>query len=426
MRDPEGEMYPDDISDNEFGYRRSISVTQLNEFIKSIIDTRPELSGIYVQGEISNFKNHYATGHMYFTLKDENSAVKAVMFKSNASRLRFLPENGMKVTVRGRVSVYTRDGQYQIYCDSIEPLGVGALYAAFEQLKKKLSSEGLFDSAHKKKIPSYPGKIGIVTSATGAAVRDIINVTGRRWPFAGIIVFPALVQGEGAEDSLITGLKYFNDKTDVDVIIIGRGGGSIEDLWAFNGERLARSIFASRIPVISAVGHETDFTIADFVSDLRAPTPSAAAELAVPDSSELIQKLKLLESKCTKAVTSLITSYGMSLKRCSSARVLTDPMAFIEDRVLQLGNLSDRLTGSASLAVENKQKSLSALSGVLNSLSPLAVLSRGYGAVTDREGIIIKSVASIRTGDDIVVKLSDGELGATVNSINGGNNGGNN
>ena len=414
------------MSNNGFTYPRSISVTELNEFIKTTIDARPELSDIYVQGEISNFKDHYATGHFYFTLKDADSAVRAVMFRSNAVRVKFVPENGMKVTVHGRVSVYTRDGQYQIYCDSMEPLGIGALYAAFEQLKKKLSAEGLFDPSHKKRIPAFPERIGVVTSATGAAVRDIINVTGRRWPIADIWIYPALVQGDGAEDSLISGVKYFNDRSDVDVIIIGRGGGSIEDLWAFNGERLAREIYLSEIPVISAVGHETDFTITDFVSDLRAPTPSAAAELAVPDVLELKERLGLLESKCRAAVTSMITSYGMALKRCASSRALTDPMTFIEDRVLQLGSLSDRLSSAASLAVDNKKNALSALSGVLNSLSPLSVLSRGYGAVTDKDGRIIKSVNRIRIGDDIVVKLSDGEAGATVNMINGGSICGNN
>jgi len=413
-------MYPDDILSLDYGSPRAISVSELNEYIKSLIEIRPELSDIFVQGEISNFKNHYATGHCYFTLKDEGSAVRAVMFKTYAMRMKFVPENGMKVIVHGRVSVYTRDGQYQIYCDAIEPLGIGALYAAFEQLKKKLSAEGLFDPVHKKKIPQYPRRIGVVTSATGAAVRDIINVTGRRWPIASVVVYPALVQGDGAEESLIAGIRRFNETCDVDVIIIGRGGGSIEDLWAFNGERLARAIYDSDIPIISAVGHETDFTIADFVSDVRAPTPSAAAEIAVPDSAEILSRLRLLSSKCRSALISIINSYGTSLKRFSTARVLTDPMAFVEDRILQLGALSDRMSNAASLAIENRKKSLLSLGGMLNTLSPLSVLSRGYGAVTDSGGNVIKSVAALNVGDTVNVRLSDGSADAVIKKINGG------
>ncbi len=413
-------MYTDDLSTGEYANPRSISVTQLNDFIKRLIDMRPELTDLYVQGEISNFKNHYSTGHCYFTLKDENSAVRVVMFKSNAARMKFVPENGMKVTVHGRVSVYARDGQYQIYCDTIEPLGIGALYAAFEQLKKKLYAEGLFDPAHKKSIPKYPVRIGVVTSATGAAVRDIINVTKRRWPIAELIVYPALVQGDGAEQSLIDGLDHFNSTSGADVIIIGRGGGSIEDLWAFNGERLARAIYSSGIPVISAVGHETDFTIADFVSDVRAPTPSAAAEIAVPDAAEMKQSIAALSSRSRASLGAMIKSYESSLKRYSSSRVLTDPMAFFEDRILQLGSLSDRLKNSASAVIENRKNSLSSLGGILNSLSPLSVLSRGYGAVTDKDGKVVKSVVKLKAGDLIRVKLSDGVAGAEVRTVDGG------
>ena len=265
----------------------AVSVTQLNEFVKALIDGSDCLSNLYVKGEISNFKNHYGTGHYYFTLKDDGGLIRAVMFRSSAAKLKFMPENGMKVVVHGRVSAFVRDGQYQLYADSMEPDGVGALYIAYEQLKKRLESEGLFAPERKRPLPKIPTRVGIITSATGAAVRDMIHVAGRRFPFAKLILYPSLVQGPGASAQLIEGVKYFNRTASVDVIIIGRGGGSIEDLWAFNDEQLARTVAASQIPVISAVGHETDFTICDFVADRRAPTPSAAAEIALPETAEL-------------------------------------------------------------------------------------------------------------------------------------------
>ena len=265
----------------------ALTVTQLNEYIKGILDHDPRLTDVYLRGEISNFKNHYSTGHYYFTLKDEGGMIRAIMFRSSAVKLAFLPEDGMKVVAHGRISAFVRDGQYQIYCDSMEPDGIGALYIAYEQLKRKLEAEGLFDPSRKKPLPKIPSRVGIITSATGAAIRDMINVCGRRFPFAELVLYPSLVQGPDAPAQLIDGVRYFNEKQSVDVIIIGRGGGSIEDLWAFNNEDLAREIAASAIPVISAVGHETDFTICDFVADRRAPTPSAAAELAVPETEEL-------------------------------------------------------------------------------------------------------------------------------------------
>ncbi|MBQ7669469.1 MAG: exodeoxyribonuclease VII large subunit [Clostridia bacterium] len=417
-------MYPSDFSDAEFSFPRALSVSEINNFIKLVFDGIPQFGDLYVNGEISNFKNHYGTGHFYFTLKDESSSIKAVMFKSYASRVKFQPENGMNVTVHGRISVFPRDGQYQIYCDSMEPLGVGALYAAFEQLKAKLSSEGLFDAAHKKQIPKYPGKIGVVTSAVGAAVRDIINVVHRRWPIGKIILFPALVQGDGAAESVISGINYFNENNAADVIIIGRGGGSIEDLWAFNDEKLARTIFSSNIPVISAVGHETDFTISDFVSDVRAPTPSAAAEIAVPDVTELKGVLASYLVRQYSSINSKLSSSAEALKRFKSSRVLTDPMAYIEDRTIVLGNLADRLFSSFSRLVSDKRNKLSAIGGLLNSLSPLSVLSRGYGAVRDDNGSIIKSVEQVNCGENINVFLSDGFVSAEVNSINRGKNNG--
>ena len=415
-------MYPSDFPDAEFSFPRALSVSEINNFIKLVFDGIPQLGDLYVNGEISNFKNHYGTGHFYFTLKDESSSIKAVMFKSYASRVKFIPENGMKVTVHGRISVFPRDGQYQIYCDSMEPLGIGALYAAYEQLKSKLSSEGLFDESHKKQIPKYPEKIGVVTSAVGAAVRDIINVAHRRWPLGKIILYPALVQGDGAAESVISGINYFNDNKAADVIIIGRGGGSIEDLWAFNDERLARTIFSSDIPVISAVGHETDFTISDFVSDVRAPTPSAAAELAVPDITDLRSMLASYFARQCACLNSKLSSSAEKIKRFKISRVLTDPMAYIDDRTIVLGNLADRMSSAISRIVSDKNNKLSAVGGLLNSLSPLSVLARGYGAVRGIDGSIIKSVEQLKCGDSINIGLSDGSVTAEVNSINRGTN----
>lgn len=403
-------MYNSDFTDAEFKFPRALSVTELNDFIKLVVDGVPQLNDLYINGEISNFKNHYATGHYYFTLKDESSAVKAVMFKSYASRVKFIPENGMKVTVHGRISVFPRDGQYQIYCDSMEPLGIGSLYAAYEQLKNKLSAEGLFDESHKLPLPEFPMNIGVVTSASGAAVRDIINVTHRRWPIARIVLYPALVQGDGAVESIISGIEHFNNKCVADVIIIGRGGGSIEDLWAFNSENLARVIYSSKIPIISAVGHETDFTIADFVSDVRAPTPSAAAEIAVPDISELKSKVASSYIRISSTVNALLSSDAALLKRFRNSRLLNDPMAYIEDRTLMLGKLSDRLPALFERLLSDKRDRLSSVSGILNSLSPLSVLSRGYGSVKDENGKIIKSVDQVKIGDKLNIGLSDGHL----------------
>ncbi len=425
--------------DAEYSFPRALSVSEINEFIKRLFDGVPQFANLSVQGEISNFKNHFATGHFYFTLKDENSAIKAVMFRTFASQVKFKPENGMKVTVHGRISAYPRDGQYQIYCDRMEPLGVGALYAAYEQLKKKLGAEGLFDESHKRPLPHFPKNVGVITSESGAAVRDIINVAGRRWPIARIILYPALVQGDGAAASVISGIDYFNANMNADVLIIGRGGGSIEDLWAFNNEELARTIYNSKIPVISAVGHETDFTISDFVSDVRAPTPSVAAEIALPDITEIRRAVASLDLRQKTALSAAVKSKAETLKRYSEKRVLKDPMAFIDDRILQLGGLSDKLklltehrlietqnriaSSNEKLKVMTEQKlrdlknKLSVSSGKLDSLSPLAVLSRGYGAVTSDGGKIIKSVRDVAPGDRINVRLRDGALISEVKDV---------
>lgn len=395
----------------------AISVTQLNEYVKSLIDGDSNLRDVYIKGEISNFKNHYSTGHFYFSLKDASSTVRAVMFKSSAAKLTFVPENGMLIIAHGRVSSFVRDGQYQLYVDAIEPDGVGSLYIAYEQLKRKLEAEGLFATERKRQIPKIPSRVGVITSATGAAVRDIINVTGRRFPFAEVIVYPALVQGEGAVASLISGLEFFSKSNGADVIIIGRGGGSIEDLWAFNSEQLARCIAASPIPVISAVGHETDFTIADFVSDVRAPTPSAAAEIAVPDTYELKHKITNIIRRESALLSQRIASARDTVKRYAESRTLSDPSYQIDERRMTLAFFTEKLNSSASKKAKDGRTSLALAAGKLSALDPMAVLTRGYGAVYGTDGKIVKSITSLSPGERIDIHLSDGNVAAEVREI---------
>ena len=392
----------------------AVSVSELNTFIKMLLESAPTLNDVYVKGEISNFKNHISSGHFYFSLKDKDSQIKAVMFRSSASRMKFVPENGMMVVAHGRVASYVRDGQYQLYADSMEPDGVGSLYVAFEQLKQRLAAQGVFAPEKKKPIPKIPQTIGVITSPTGAAVRDIINIATRRFPFAKIVVYPALVQGENAASSLISGIRYFNDTGSADVIIIGRGGGSIEDLWAFNDENLAKTVCASEIPVISAVGHETDFTICDFAADLRAPTPSAAAELAVPDTAELKHKINNIISRESAVLLQMLSAKRETLARYEKSRYLSSPGHMIDDRRMTLVLSSERLMTSAAHVNEIKKHALSALSGKLEALSPLAVLSRGYGVVSSEEGKVIKEIADVSVGDKITVKVRDGEIYAGV------------
>lgn len=392
----------------------AVSVSELNTFIKMLLESAPTLNDVYVKGEISNFKNHISSGHFYFSLKDKDSQIKAVMFRSSASKMKFVPENGMMVVAHGRVASYVRDGQYQLYADSMEPDGVGALYVAFEQLKQRLAAQGVFAPEKKKPLPKIPKTIGVITSPTGAAVRDIINIATRRFPFAKIVVYPALVQGENAASSLISGIRYFNDTGSADVIIIGRGGGSIEDLWAFNDENLAKTVCASEIPVISAVGHETDFTICDFAADLRAPTPSAAAELAVPDTAELKHKINNIISRESAVLLQMLSAKRETLARYEKSRYLSSPEHMIDDRRMALVLSSERLMTSAAHVNEIKKHALSALSGKLEALSPLAVLSRGYGVVSSDEGKVIKEIADVSVGDKITVKVRDGEIYAGV------------
>ena len=403
-----------DISSMRFP--SALSVTELNQYIKDLIDLNPPLTDIYIKGEISNFKAH-STGHFYFTLKDEQSALKCVMFRANAMGCGFLPENGMKVTAHGRISAFVRDGAYQLYCDSMEPDGVGSLYIAFEQLKKKLEMQGLFSPERKKKLPKIPARVGVVTSPTGAAVRDIINVCGRRFPYAEVIVYPALVQGEGAVASVVKGIEYFNKTESADVLIVGRGGGSIEDLWAFNSEAVAMAVACSRIPVISAVGHETDFTICDFVSDVRAPTPSAAAEIAVPDINELKQKFNNIISRESAILTKKIENYRQFIERIEKSRPLVSPLNVIEDKRMAVLSLSEKIDGYMNGNIERKRAGLASLASALNALNPLAVLSRGYGAVFGKNGNVVKSVADVNVGETIDLKVSDGTISATVYEV---------
>ena len=386
-----------------------VTVTQLNQYVKSLLDGNPLLSSVYISGEISNFTNHFKSGHLYFTLKDETAAVKAVMFKGQASKLTFEPESGMKVIVRARVSLYDRDGAYQIYVDAMQPDGVGALQKAYEQLKAKLEKEGLFDEKRKKPLPRFPRKVGVITAETGAAVRDIIHVLGRRYPLAEIVLCPVLVQGDGAPPQLIKALNDLNEQNAADVIIIGRGGGSIEDLWAFNDEGVARAVAASKIPVISAVGHETDFTICDFVADLRAPTPSAAAELAVPDQNELTVQIGHLVQRSSAALTFRLKRERQRLETLAGCRGLKEPLSRIEEQQMRLDYTVRRAQTAFGNEVAAGQKRLSAAAAKLDALSPLKVLGRGY-AIARKGDTVLHSVSDVKSGDRLTVRLADGEL----------------
>ena len=393
----------------------AFTVSELNTYIKNIFESNRTLTAVSVKGEISNFTRH-TSGHLYFSLKDETGQIKAVMFRTSAGRLRFSPESGMKVTVHGSVSVYVRDGSYQMYVSTMEPDGVGALYLAYEQLKARLTAEGLFDSAYKRALPRLPRKIGVITSPTGAAIRDILNVTGRRYPLADVYVYPALVQGEGAAGDLTAGVDYFDKTKSVDLIIIGRGGGSIEDLWAFNDEGLARRIFKSEIPIISAVGHETDFTICDFVSDLRAPTPSAAAEIAVPDVRELAMNVMGLEERATLGLKNVLRRSKERLERVKSKNPSALLRAVTESGRRDLEQLFQKSERLIKEKIISLRSSLALNSEKANAMSPLSIMSRGY-SIAFKDNEIIRSRSSVALGDKITVRLSDGELSASVEEL---------
>lgn len=396
--------------------KMTLGVSQLNEYIKMLLDGNELLSDVYVKGEISNFTNH-RTGHFYFSLKDEAGLVRAVMFRSYVSKLRFIPEDGMKVTVHGRVSSFVRDGQYQLYVDDMQPDGIGSLYIAFEQLKKKLEAEGLFDQSRKRPIPKLPYKIGIVTSPTGAAIRDMINVLGRRFPYAQVVLYPALVQGDGAPAQIFEGIRYFNTSRSVDVIIVGRGGGSMEDLWAFNDEGLARCIANSEIPIISAVGHETDFTICDFAADLRAPTPSAAAELAVPDTEDIKRRLENVNVRNRATIESRLTRMKQRLDYISKLGVLSTPDRLLDQRRMNVIYFSEKLKNGAVGALNEEKIKFSGITQKLEALNPLSIISRGYSVVTDTSGRVVKTVSHIFEGDRLNIRFSDGEVQADVKKV---------
>ncbi len=392
-----------------------LTVSQINTYLKSVIDEDYNLKNIYVSGEISNFTNHYRTGHFYFTLKDENGAIKAVMFRSAASRLRFEPYNGMKVLVRCSVSVYERDGIYQLYCEDMQPDGIGELTVAFEQLKEKLSEEGLFSSEHKKSLPQYPERIGIVTSPTGAALQDIINVISRRYPSAQLILAPVQVQGESAAKQIADAVNLFSKKKNVDVLIVGRGGGSIEDLWAFNEEVVARAIYNCDIPVISAVGHETDFTIADFVSDLRAPTPSAAAELAAPDYREVLYAADKTLDSMYDCVMRIIDAYTIKLVSCEKKIADHSPHKTVLLYSQCVDACESKIKNTMEKRIDFYHNALKHYTSSIDSTSPLKVLLRGYAIVENDINMPIKSVDDVNTDDNIKIRMHNGELRCTVN-----------
>lgn len=393
-----------------------VSVSQLNRYIKALADENKVLNSLYVRGEVSNFVNHYRSGHFYFTLKDENSQIKAVMFKGFSQRLKFSLENGMKIICRARLSVYEKDGTCQLYVEDIQPEGVGALSIAFEQLKAKLSEEGLFDESTKRKLPKCPSKIGVATSDTGAAVEDIKNILKRRWPLCEVIICPTTVQGENASKDIVDSIDYLNQIDDIDLIIVGRGGGSAEDLQPFNTEEVARAVYNSAKPVISAVGHETDFTICDFVCDLRAPTPSAAAEIAVPDCIEEKNKISNLERRLLEIVTGRLETEALRLDRITEKYIISEEN-IISSRKEELSILEKCVSSLFENYVNSQRNHLKLLASGLDALSPLKVISRGYCAV-QRKNDWINSVNELKKDDIINLKMNNGSAVCTVNEVN--------
>lgn len=393
-----------------------LSVTQINEHIRQIIDGDRLLSGVAVCGEISNYKV-YPSGHHYFTLKDENASLKCVMFKASAQKLRFRPENGMKVICMGRISVYPRDGAYQMYCSNLVLDGVGDLHAAFEQLKSKLASQGLFDPAHKKPLPKYPGTIVIITSSAGAAVHDMLRILRKRYPLSKVLLLPVRVQGVEAPGEIASAIQYANYFHLGDLIITGRGGGSMEDLWAFNDECLARVIYDSQIPVISAVGHEPDVTISDYVADLRAATPSNAAELAVPDQNALRQTLDSMHASMATVLSRHLRSARQHLNVLSQSPVLQAPDNYLSQKKLKLEHLEKSLIAAQNQQLARKQQKYVSLTASLDAMSPLKVLSRGYAMAQTQDGSLLRSTTQVRPQEEISISLADGTLRATVNEV---------
>ncbi len=389
-----------------------LTVTQLNSYARSIIEQDSNLNNVFVVGEISNYVDHYRSGHLYMSIKDSQSVISAVMFAGNASRLKFRPENGMSVIIRGRVSIYERDGKYQLYIDDMQPDGIGALSLAFEQLKEKLSKAGLFDNEHKLPIPEFSEKIGVISSPTGAAVQDVLNVLNRRYPLAEIVFAGVQVQGNSAAQSICKAIMQMNN-TDVDVIIIARGGGSVEDLWPFNDEKLAYEIFNSHIPIISGVGHETDFTICDFVADLRAPTPSAAAELAVPDIREQKFYISSLKNTLNKYVENHINDLGYELDKLVNSPVLQKPELFVDNCLEYINSLNEKLDECFKNNLIDYSSKFAILCSKLDALSPLKVLGRGY-SITKKDGVVINYSDSLKSGDTVSIQFADGSVDAEI------------
>lgn len=396
--------------------QKILSITQVNEYIRSMMDNDSLLAGLAVRGEISNYKV-YPSGHHYFTLKDEGGALKCVMFKGNAFRLRFRPENGMKVIAMGRITVYPRDGAYQMYCTAMAMDGVGDLYAAFEQLKAKLAGQGLFAQEHKKSLPKYPGIIAIVTSAAGAAVHDMLRILRKRYPLTKALLLSVRVQGTEAPGEIAAAIAYANRYRLADLLIVGRGGGSIEDLWAFNDERVARAIYDSQIPVISAVGHEPDVTISDFVADLRAATPSNAAELAVPDQDALRQSLDAISAAMATALTRQLKAARQHYQVLSASPALQSPIGYLEQRRKSLELTRNRLLSIQSQGINLRKQRYVALTAKLDAMSPLKVLTRGYAMAQCQDGTVIRSVSQTAQGDQIRISVSDGYLTATITDV---------
>ena len=398
------------------------SVSEANNFIKSLLDAVPQLQTIFVRGEISNYKC-YPSGHHYFTLKDEGSALRCVMFRGMAAKLRFRPENGMKVVAFGRIGVFPRDGGYQLYCSDLSVQGVGDLHVAFEQLKEALGKEGLFDPAHKKPLPKYPRRIAIITSSAGAAVHDMLRILKARWPMSEVVLLPVRVQGAEAPAEIAGALRYANKWKVADLIITGRGGGSIEDLWAFNDERVARAIYASDLPVISAVGHEPDVTISDFVADARASTPSNAAEIAVPEQKELRRRLDTLSARMEQSAQKRVKALRERYEALARSRVLRDPMAFIDDKRLLLDYTQRKLSTLAQAQTAQRAQRFASLAASLDALSPLKVLGRGYAVARDENGTILRAAEEASVGEKIEVLLGQGSLMCTVDEQRTGGTG---
>lgn len=394
----------------------ALTVSQLNTYVKMMFDSDSRLKRICVVGEISNFVNHYKTGHCYFSLKDEKSAVKAVMFAGSAQYLKFRPENGMRVYITGRVAVFERDGVYQIYAESMEPEGAGALMIAFEQLKKKLDMEGIFDNKNKQQLPEFPQKIGVITSPVGAALQDIINVLSRRYPLAEMVFCPVAVQGVNCAGDNINAINLMNERTDIDVIILGRGGGSVEDLWGYNDEQLVRTVAASKIPVITGIGHETDFTLCDFASDMRAPTPSAAAEIAVPDIEELYQITDNLFFRAHNAVNNYISAKNEHAEHLIFRLALLDPRRIIKNRIGEMLLIRKRLDTVVNGVFLQKESELNVFSEKLKLLNPLFMIEKGYIPVySDKKRVV--TAKHLRKGDGITLRFVDGQVFCDVTDI---------